>query len=241
MPVPVAALAELELFDGLEPHALVRVAARCSARAYARGERIGDPGVSGCSHVLSSGAARLVRPAPAGRVLVVGLVEPGALFGRLPFADERPADHGEALGECCSLSIAAADLETLARVHPPLGEHLLRELAARVRAADDRLAALATQSVAARLAGALLELGERYGRVTPTGVRVDLRLTHTQLAELVVTTRETLTKVAGWLRSEQLVRLERRELWILDGQGLERVARGAREMPRRSTRSLNAA
>jgi hypothetical protein len=64
-------------------------------------------------------------------------------------------------------------------------------------------------------------------------VRIDLRLTHGQLAEIASTTRETLTKVAGWLRSEGLVTLGRREIWIDDAAGLEEVARGDRQMPGR--------
>ncbi len=63
---------------------------------------------------------------------------------------------------------------------------------------------LAFQSVPARLAESLLELAERFGRMTTRGVRIDLRITHGQLAETISTTRETLTKAAGWLRSEEI-------------------------------------
>ena len=78
-------------------------------------------------------------------------------------------------------------------------------------------------------------------KVTATGVRVDVRITHGQLAELVATTRETLTKVAGWLRSENIAALERRQIWIADYAALQEVAEGSRIMPGRAQRASAAA
>jgi CRP-like cAMP-binding protein len=95
--------------------------------------------------------------------------------------------------------------------------------------------------VPARLARVLLDLSDRYGKVTATGVRVDVRITHGQLAELVATTRETLTKVAGWLRSENIAALERRQIWIADYAALQEVAEGSRIMPGRAQRASAAA
>ena len=97
-----------------------------------------------------------------------------------------------------------------------------------MRESEQRLESLAFHQVPARLARTILDLADRYGKMTPVGVRIDLRVTHGQLAELVATTRETLTKVAGWLRGEGIVTLERRQIRIHDYQALEDVAEGVR-------------
>jgi CRP-like cAMP-binding protein len=107
--------------------------------------------------------------------------------------------------------------------------------------ANRRLEQLACASVPSRLAEALLELADRRGRVTPRGVRVDLRLTHGQLAEMAGTTRETLTKVVGWLRGEGIAAVARSEIWIDDLATLEDVARGLRQMPGRGAQNATAA
>jgi CRP-like cAMP-binding protein len=190
--------------------------------------------------ILAQGAVRLVRSAPDGRMLGMGLLGEGGVFGRLPHS-EAPVERAEALAESRVLSIQTEHLERIAATHPSIAANLLEEIVARLSATSDRLAGLAFQSVPARLAGSLLELGDHYGRMTTRGVRIDLRLTHGQLAELVGTTRETLTKVAGWLRAEQLATLGRREIWLVDISGLEEVARGARQMPGRGVRSEIAA
>ena len=64
---------------------------------------------------------------------------------------------------------------------------------------------------------------DRYGRVTPSGIRIDERFTHLQLAEMIGTSRETLTKVLNELRDEGLIDVRERLVWVLDADGLERL------------------
>ena len=60
-----------------------------------------------------------------------------------------------------------------------------------------------------------------YGRVTPNGIRIDERFTHMQLAEMIGTSRETLTKVLNELREAGLIDVRDRLIWVLDADGLE--------------------
>jgi CRP-like cAMP-binding protein len=235
MPSLVALLADLPLFEDVAPADVARVAGAFSPRTYGRGERMED---DRRTLVLSDGAARLVRPGPHRRMLAAGLLGEGSVFGRRPFAGEAPPEMGEALSQCRVLAVATTDLERIAATHAPVAAALLHESAARLAVTNERLSALAFGSVPSRLAAVLLELGERFGRMTSTGVRIDLRLTHGQLAELVPTTRETLTKVAGWLRGEGIVVVSRRDVRITDLVRLEEVARGERLMPGRGVRAL---
>jgi CRP/FNR family cyclic AMP-dependent transcriptional regulator len=101
--------------------------------------------------------------------------------------------------------------------------NLMRSLSQRLRNVEDRLESLAFRGVAARLAGQLLELMDRYGRVTPQGIRIDERFTHMQLAEMIGTSRETLTKVLNELRESGLIDVRERLVWVLDADGLEHL------------------
>ena len=82
----------------------------------------------------------------------------------------------------------------------------------------------------------LTELADHFGKVTPEGVRIDVRLTHGSLAEMTGTTRETLTKVSGWLRSEEIASIERRMIWVQDWDALLAVEEGTRTMPGRTSK-----
>ncbi len=236
----LSVLHELPLFEDLSSHDLARIAPAFAARTYARGDQLLGDGGRTESFLLSRGAVRLVRTAPDGRVLGLGLLAEGAIFGYLPFAQVKAEERAEALAESRVLHVQTRDLERIAQGCPPVAAKLLAEVGVRLGDASERLVGVAFQSVPARLASILLELADRYGRVTPRGVRIDLRLTHGQLAELVPTTRETLTKVAGWLRGEGIASFGRNELWIDDLPGLEQVVRGERQMPGRGVRSVAA-
>jgi len=107
--------------------------------------------------------------------------------------------------------------------HPQMAINLLRSLTERLRTTEDQLESLAFRGVPARLASQLLQLMDRYGRVTTTGIRIDERFTHVQLAEMIGTSRETLTKVMNELREGGLIDVRERLVWVLDADGLERL------------------
>jgi hypothetical protein len=163
------------------------------------------------------------------------------VVGRLPFDDAPGGERVDALERCTVLRCSASDFEALLTAEPTVALRVLGSFSRRIRLGGMRLEGLAFHQVPARLARVLLDLSDRYGKVTATGVRVDVRITHGQLAELVATTRETLTKVAGWLRSENIAALERRQIWIADYAALQEVAEGSRVMPGRAQRASAAA
>ena len=59
--------------------------------------------------------------------------------------------------------------------------------------------------------------------MTPQGIRIDERFTHRQLAEMIGTSRETLTKVLNELRESGLIDVRERLVWVLDSYGLEHL------------------
>jgi CRP-like cAMP-binding protein len=236
------AVPALPLFDGLDATTTARVVAAFAWRTYERGDRIGWAERSDArTVVMVSGAGRLVRVGPDRRLIGTGLLEAGAVFGRLPFSAEAPSERAEALSAVRVLGAPSSEVERIALGSPRLVANLLAHANERLTSSGDRLASLAFQSVPARLAESLLELAERFGRMTTRGVRIDLRITHGQLAETISTTRETLTKAAGWLRNEEIAVLGRQEIWILDPQALADVASGVRVMPGRGNGSLRVA
>ena len=129
--------------------------------------------------------------------------------------------------DCVVRVLRVADLERAIAEHPRMALNLMRSLSERLRTAEDQIEALAFRPVPSRLAGKLLELMDRYGRVTPNGIRIDERFTHMQLAEMIGTSRETLTKVLNELRDAGLIDVRERLVWVLDVDGLERLKTAA--------------
>jgi len=231
------AIVETPLFDGLPRDRAARAARIFCLRSYDRGDTIsGAADTEPRAYVMVSGVARSVRVNDDGRCLTSGLLDAGSIFGRLPYLEDEWTDQTEALVDCRVLRAATADLEALAGVEPTVARSLARSSGARLRSAESRLAGLAFQPVPARLAGVVIDLADHFGKVTRDGVRIDVALTHGALAEMVGTTRETLTKIAGWLRSEDIATIERQVIRVHDWDALEALRHGTRCMPGRTTK-----
>jgi CRP/FNR family cyclic AMP-dependent transcriptional regulator len=216
------------IFEGLTDADLAEIDDRFSMVTFRKGELVYSPYDRGDSlFVLESGRIRLYRSATDGRQLTLAILDPGMAFGQVSVLDEPTHDaYAEALSDCVVRVLRLSDLERAIGSHPRVALNLMRTLSLRLRHAEDQIESLAFRAVPSRLAAKLLELMDRYGRVTPTGIRIDERFTHLQLAEMIGTSRETLTKVLNELRDEGLVDVRDRLVWVLDPDGLERLARG---------------
>ena len=97
---------------------------------------------------------------------------------------------------------------------PHFAANLVRVLAAQVADRELAVAIALEPRVERRLLLKLCQLGERFGRVTPQGVRLDLRLTHQQLADMVGAVRESVTIALGKLAQADVLTVENRTIWI---------------------------
>jgi CRP/FNR family transcriptional regulator, cyclic AMP receptor protein len=218
-------IADHELFEGLNAAAVAELGGRFSHVTFRKGELIYSPYDRGeAMYLVADGRVRLYRSAPDGRQLTLAMMDDGMAFGQLSALDSPTHDsYAEAMTECVLRVVRVADLERAVAEHPQMAVNLLRTLAQRLHDAEDQIESLAFRGVPARLAAKLLELMERYGRVTRDGIRIDERFTHMQLAEMIGTSRETLTKVINELREAGLIDIRERMVWVLDVDGLERL------------------
>ncbi len=97
---------------------------------------------------------------------------------------------------------------------PGVAANLVRVLAAQVADRELAVAIALEPRVDRRLLLKLRQLAERFGRVTPQGVRLDLRLTHQQLADMVGAVRESVTHALGKLVESGALTIENRTIWI---------------------------
>ncbi len=218
-------ISDHELFEGLPPAAVADLGGRFGHVSFHKGELIYSPYDRGeAMYLVADGRVRLYRSAPDGRQLTLAIMDEGMAFGQLATLDTPTHDaYAEAMSECLLHVVRVADLERAVAEHPQMAVNLLRTLAQRLHEAEDQIESLAFRGVSARLAAKLLDLMERYGRVTRDGIRIDERFTHMQLAEMIGTSRETLTKVINELRELGLIDIRERMVWVLDVHGLERL------------------
>lgn len=98
-----------------------------------------------------------------------------------------------------------------------LTRELNRMLIRRLRHAEVLLALHSKRQVCERLIGFLCFLAQEYGKVTPQGIRLDIPLTHQQIADAISTTRVTVTRLLGVLKKASLIQVgPNRHIYVTD-------------------------
>ena len=103
---------------------------------------------------------------------------------------------------------------------------LLRLVTSRLRDADRKRVEFGAFDIAARVAGRLVELADRFGEPVPDGVRIPVPLSQDELAGWVGASREAVAKALRVLRDRGLLTTGRRTMTVLDLDGLRRRASG---------------
>ena len=76
------------------------------------------------------------------------------------------------------------------------------------------------REVSTRLATLLINLGERFGESNGVGTLIDVRLTHQDLANMIASTREAVSKVMSELQRDGVIESRNRRIIIVNGEAL---------------------
>jgi len=107
-----------------------------------------------------------------------------------------------------------SELENLILKHPSIGLKLLREMSGRLRRAQQNVRDLALKDSSARVAGLLIFLAEKYGKNKNNNVILDISLTQQELASMIGSSRETVSRVLGQFESKNLIKTSRKKIII---------------------------
>lgn len=174
--------------------------------------------------VVHTGRVKLVRTSRSGRDHLVRVVEPGDVVGEHTFLTGSRPDHAvQALETTRMCVFDHRDLSTLVRRFPSIPPAMLRSLSERLAGAEQRLA-LTGAGVPVRLAEYLLQLPS--AGVTAEGrVVVELPVPKRDVAALLGTTPESLSRALAQLTAAGLIRSTDRTVELLDLDALEERAR----------------
>ena len=212
-------LANFELLSGLDAATVKRMLGGTAARKLDSADVFDLESDVACCLVRSGRLALDFDAADASHVRTVTLVEEGDVL--VPPADAwatvGPRLRCRALQPSIVLFVDHERFDDWLTV-PRIAANLVRVLAAQIADRELAVAIALEPRVDRRLLLKLRQLGERFGRVTPQGVRLDLRLTHQQLADMVGAVRESVTIAMGKLAQSGELNIENRTIWIPTGE-----------------------
>lgn len=173
---------------------------------------------------LLEGRARLFRTGPEGREQIMRLLHPGETFGEVPIFDGggNPATV-EALEECRVLLIPSTTFLRTIEAHPRVAADLLGHFARRLRSFTELIEQISLQTVQQRLARYLYTTAREEGVRTSEGVVIQRSITQQDLAALVGSVREVVSRTMRVLEEDGLVEVRRKEILVRDLAGLGRL------------------
>jgi CRP/FNR family cyclic AMP-dependent transcriptional regulator len=211
-------LARTEVFSDLEQRELEAVAQVAVPRRWERGQVIFREGDEGDTcYLLRSGAVVLTREHQDGRMVALAELRAGSMFGELAmFRGETRSATAEAVEATSAVALLARDVQRLIRRHPELALKLLAALAERVSRSNERLLQQSFQTVAGRVASALLaQTVSRQAEGAPDS-DVLIRATQAEIANLAGTSRESASRFLATLERAGVVTLGRGKVTVHD-------------------------
>jgi len=219
----------LSMVDILEPltrEEIEELSIRVPDTHFQRGQVLYTPQEkSEVLFMLKKGRVRIYRVSPDGREFTRTVVGAGTVFGEMSLTAQRLENaYAEAMGPVIVCKMRRLDFERLVMDKPQVGLKVMSVLSERLFLAEDRMEDLALKEVPTRLASFLLQLIESEGVVTREGYKVPTRYTHRQVATMIGSKRETVTKAFSLLQQAGAVELKRRRIHVKDVETLKRVA-----------------
>ena len=220
----VELLARTPMFRELSRKDLEQLALVAVPRSYGRGQvvfRQGDHGDT--CYVVRSGSVRVTHDHTDGRTITLAELRPGDMFGELAmFNSEVRSATVQALEDSSALALLAGDMRRMLLSHPHIAVNMLSWMSDRLRAANDRIARQSFQTVASRVAGALLgQVQARSSNDTGEAPReVVIRATQAEIAQLAGASRESASRFLARLERDGVVTTGRGKVLVHDPSAL---------------------
>jgi CRP/FNR family transcriptional regulator, cyclic AMP receptor protein len=215
-------LARVSLFADLSQVELTRMAEVAVPRSYEGGEVVFREGDSGDTcYVIRSGSVKVTRNHAGGRTITLAELRPGDIFGELAmFSGETRSATVEAVEPTTAVALLAADVRRLLLGHPDIAVKMLAGLADRLRAANERISSQSFQTVAGRVASALLSQVEARQKEGASERDVLITATQTDIAQLAGSSRESASRFLASLEREGIVTCGRGKVVVHDPAAL---------------------
>ena len=214
-------LKRVPLFADLSEADLARFGEVTREREYPKNSVIlfeDDPGDA--LYIVSTGQVKVVLIGEDGREVILSVLGDGDFFGEMSLIDDEPRSaHVIAMRDSHLLVLRRDDFQLQLEQHPKVALELLRVLVQRLRRADEKIGGLVLLDVNGRVAQLLLDLAEESG-----GPKITRKLTHHTIAQMIGSSRETVSRAMRELVERGLIDVSRREITIKDHDALRALA-----------------
>ena len=227
MPQEEEVVRRAPLFTALDEAAAVSLRASMDTVKIAKGSILFKEGDDGEHlYVIIDGKLKLGTSSGDGRENLLSILGPGEMFGELSLFDPGPrTSTATAVTDAKLLSLSHEKVIPWLKQNPEVSLQLLTRLSQRLRRTNEAVGDLVFSDVPGRVAKALIDLGDRFGKITAEGLLVNHDLTQEELAQLVGASRETVNKALADFAGRGWLKLDGRSVLITDVERLGKRSR----------------
>lgn len=173
-------------------------------------------------YFITSGRIRLYQLSPEGKEITLAILQPGDIFGEMEtLGKSRREAFAESMDECYVCKIDKKPFEKLLQEKPKIALKLIQVMARRFQQAQSQIEDMAFRDVTGRLSKLILKLMEEFGEKTARGIKINIKLTHRDIGNMIGVSRETTTSTLNGFKKKNLIEFTRRYITVLDKEGLE--------------------
>ena len=204
------------LFADLDERELSAIAAVAKSRRYGKDDVVFHADESGDVFCLiREGQVKITMISPEGKEIILSLLGPGDFFGEMALLDDEPRSATVVATESLDLvTIWRSDFLQILADNFDITKKVLAEISRRLRTASNRIESLATMDVYGRLARFFLDLAKDQGKVLDNGYVAVTRPTHQAIANMIGTSRETVSRLIHDLMRQNLLLSEGKTIYL---------------------------
>ena len=222
-------LDHVPLLNILSPQDRLRILPQLSETRYGKDDvifREGDP--TEYFHIVKEGTVKCVKSTPGGKECTLKMLMPGDLFccDAAAFDGGRHPGTAQPMGNVSILRMRRKTYFDMLRRNPDAAMEVIKYLGNRLNEAQEKAKILALDRADQRLAALLADLGARNGIKGAHGIRLPMRLTREDMANMIGATTETVIRIMSRFKRAHLVSGTANRLTILNLQQLQTIASG---------------
>lgn len=220
----IAILKEIPFFKGVSDSDLKEISRKFSENEFKKGEYLfweGDP--SSQLYVVKQGKVKIIKHSSAGKEMVLEIVSSGEICGGGGIFSQTQVASAQAIEPVSAYSLSKKDFLLLLGRHKELAIQIIMYLGEKLMKAHEMMISLVASKVDRRIAALLIGLSEKHGSLVPQGIRINLRLTRQDIADIVGTTVETTIRVMSRFKKQGMLITDSRHIIITDKEKLKKM------------------
>jgi CRP-like cAMP-binding protein len=203
-------LKNLDMFSHLRNDEYKLIDKYASMREVKKGETLYLQGSSDKKfYILKKGAAKITKLTPHGKEIILDIFKGFSIFGEMAVMEPQERDESaEIIEDGLICTMTKENFDRLLQLIPGLSIKITKMIGLRRWKLENKLLDLIYNTVEQRIAKTLINLLDDFGIPHKGGYMLKIKLTHSDYADLIASTRETVTATFSKLKDEGVVDFE---------------------------------